>query len=431
MDNQEQFRQEVQQIREELKTALREIQSRIGNNLSSEEMSVVRKEFKELDELLERLETGLVWLCFFGKTSVGKSAIANSLIGEDLAEVGIQHDLTTKEGYYEKPPWMLVDVPGILGKEVNKEVALEEAKKAHGHIFVLDGEPLEVELELFNLVHNAMPKTPKIVFVNQLDKIQSSCTEEEEEVIRRRVEEKMRTFIKSPDDIVYGSALLLDPKTRKKVRQELPQLVDKLYEEAGALGEIVNILDPASRADDVTQSIRDRIMTVRKKIARRVINVFGIASAAVGLVPFDQLVVTPGVLASMVLVITLIMGRNADFLNIEGQSSSVPAKAGKMAIELLKACSDVLFWEFVAVFGGGLALDVVGAVFGPLAMVLTGLADLAALGFYRYNRTVILGEVTIEYVCNGFSWGADGAEAVIKRCKERAQKHYARLQSKK
>ncbi|GGA12166.1 GTPase [Okeania sp. KiyG1] len=430
MDNQQEFRQEIQQIREELKVALKEIKSKIGNNLSSQEMGEVENEFQQLDELLERLETGLVWLCFFGKTSVGKSAIANSLIGEDLAKVGIQHDLTTEPAYYEKRPWMLVDVPGILGKEVNKDVAIEEAEKAHGHIFVLDGEPLELELELFNLVHNKMPTTPKIVFVNQWDKMQSR-PKKDRETVRERIEQKMGKFIKSPDDIVYGSAQIYDPDKDDMVRQEIPKLLDKLYEDAGALGEVVNILDPASRADDITQGIRDRILTIRKKIARRVINVFGIASAAVGLVPFDQLVVTPGVLTSMVLVITLIMGRNANFMNIEGQSSNNVTKAGKMAIELLKACGEVLFWEFVAVFAGGLALDVVGTIFGPLGMGLTALADLAALGWYRYNRTAILGEVTIEYVSNGFSWGADGAEAVIKRCKERAQEHYVRLQSKK
>ena len=102
-----------------------------------------------------------------------------------------------------------------------------------------------------------------------------------------------------------------------------------------------------------------------------------------------------------------------------------------MVTELLKACGEVLFWEFVAVFAGGLALDIVGTIFGPLGMGLTALADLAALGWYRYNRTAILGEVTIEYVCNGFSWGTDGAEAVIKRCKERAEQHYVRLKEKK
>lgn len=67
MDNQQEFRQEIQQIREELKVALKEIKSKIGNNLSSQEMGEVENEFQQLDELLERLETGLVWLCFLVK----------------------------------------------------------------------------------------------------------------------------------------------------------------------------------------------------------------------------------------------------------------------------------------------------------------------------------------------------------------------------
>jgi hypothetical protein len=50
-----------------------------------------------------------------------------------------------------------------------KKIAIDEAHKSHGLIFVIDGEPFSPELKLFECVHNAVPNIPKIVFVNKWD----------------------------------------------------------------------------------------------------------------------------------------------------------------------------------------------------------------------------------------------------------------------
>ncbi|NTW21086.1 MAG: Hsp70 family protein, partial [Nostocales cyanobacterium W4_Combined_metabat2_030] len=416
MNNNTQIRQEMEQVQAELKSALKEIITLAKKELKPEQLKEIETEFGELNELLERLKTGLVWVALFGKTSVGKSAIANCLIGQDVAEVGVQHDLTTIPTPYKKEPWNIVDVPGVMGEVVNEEVAINEAKKAHGLVFVIDGEPLGPELKLFELVHNAVPNIPKLVFVNKWDVKEFQHDENELRTVRQKITEKMGKFVKSPNDIIYGSARI--KQNGVMVRQELPQLLNKMYEDAGTLGQVMNILDPAHRADDLTQNINNKILEVRIKIARKAINGFAVGAVASEFIPFTQLILTPGILASMVFTVIKIMGKKAN-----------QEDAKKMTKELLTACGQVLGVEFAAVAAADLLLDIVTVVTGPLGAAIALFADVSALAYYKYQRTAILGEVTIEYVRNNYSW-AGSQQAVIKRCKETASQHYFSIQKK-
>lgn len=408
--NNEQIRQEMAQIQAELQSALQDLIRDVGGKLKPKERQEIEKEFSELNEVLERLKTGLVWVALFGKTCVGKSAIANSLVGDDIAKVGIQNDLTTVPTPYEKPPWMIVDVPGVMGEQVNEQVAIEEAKKAHGHVFVVEGEPLEPELKLFNLVHNQLPNTPKIVFVNKWDKTEAGTTRQEQQVMMSRIREKMGKFVNSADDILYGNAMVLDKEQGVMLRQDLPQLLERMYENAGTLGQVMNILDPAGQAEDLSSRLRDKIMTVRETMARKVIGVFAVSSIAGTIIPFSQVIAAPAILVSMVFVLSKVMG------------SPIPkAKAREIAENLMRAS-----WDVIA---ADLALDVAGALatlFTPFGL-FAFFAGMAASAYLSYRRTCILGEIALEYIKLGFSWGGERPQEVIKKCKERAMANYSRL----
>jgi GTP-binding protein EngB required for normal cell division/uncharacterized protein (DUF697 family) len=404
----EQIRQEMAQIQAELQSALQELVHEVGGKLKPKEREEIEKEFSELNEVLERLKTGLIWVALFGKTSVGKSAIANSLVGEDIAEVGIQNDLTTIPTPYEKPPWMIVDVPGVMGEEVNEKVAIEEARKAHGHVFVIEGEPLGPELKLFDLVHNQLPNTPKIVFVNKWDKTEAATTSQEQQIMISRIKEKMGKFVNSSEDIIYGSSLIKERDTM--VRQKLPQLLDRMYEDAGTLGQVMNILDPAGQADNLSGKLRDKIILVRETMARKVIGIFAISSIAGTIIPFSQVIAAPTILISMVFVLSKVMG------------SPIPKeKAREIAENLMRAS-----WDVIA---ADLALDIAGALatmFTPFG-IFAFFAGMAGSAYLSYRRTCILGEITLEYIKLGFSWGGERPQEVIKKCKERASANYARL----
>ena len=405
--------QEMGEIQAELRQALGDLLTEVGRKLKPEERVELEAEFRQIDEVLERLKSGFVYVALFGKTSVGKSAIVNALLGDDVAKVGIEMDLTSESHEFKRPPWIVVDVPGMMGRDELEKLAVDEAKRAHGIIFCLDGEPYGPELDLFNLVHEATLSVPKIVFVNKWDEWEHRPKANQEKV-RGLIATKMARFVAKPEDIVYGSAQHFDPATDAYVRQPVPQLLDRMYEGAGSLGLVMNVIDPARRAENFGAMIRDKIMEVRVRFARKIISTFGAAAVAGSFIPFTDFVVAPGILSSMVFALFRIMGYQIK-----------KEQAGKIVEELLKACVQALAVDF----GASMAIDVAIAtsiIFGPIG-VLVGLGALGAQAALKYRRTVILGEVTIEYIKHDCSWGGEDRAAVIRRCKERAMTHYMHL----
>ena len=405
--------EEMAAIQAELRQALSDLLVEVGGKLKPEERVELETEFRQIDEVLERLKSGFVYVALFGKTSVGKSAIVNSLLGEDLAKVGIEMDCTSEAHAFEHKPWMIVDVPGMMGRDELEALAVTEAKKAHGIIFCVDGEPYGPELDLFNLVHDATMSVPKIVFVNKWDEWELRPKANQEKV-KGLIEAKMGKFVHKPEDIVYGSAQRVDPATDAYVRQALPQLLDRLYEGAGSLGMVMNVIDPARRAEKFGDMMREKIMQVRLRYARFVISSFATVAVGGSFIPFTDLVVAPGILSGMVYALFKIMGYEIK-----------KEQAGKITIELLKACAQALAVDF----GASLVVDVAVAgslILGPIAGVVA-LSAAGAQAYLKYKRTVILGEVTIEYIKNDCSWGGEDRTEVIRRCKERAMAHYMHL----
>ncbi|MBE9224869.1 50S ribosome-binding GTPase [Phormidium sp. LEGE 05292] len=414
VSNQE-IRNDISQIQAELQEALENLKEQFSKKLNDGERQEIQNEFKEINELLERIKTGLVWVVLFGKTSVGKSAIINSLMNMDVAKVGVEHDKTTIATPYKKEPWYLVDVPGIMGQEENEKLGIEEAKKAHGHIFVINSEPYQDEIELFNLIHEHSPNIPKIVFVNQWDKVTKNQPKNEQKIICSRISEKMSKFVKSPEDIVYGSAMLFDPERDQMLRQELPQLLERLYESAGTLGELMNVLDPTQRAGELNHKINNRIFEIRLKVARKVISAFGTAAIVGIVVPASTVTVYPALLIGMVFTICKIMGKQI---------------TKKRAGEIMWTCLKILGVNSV---GGIAALILTDAAttaltpVGGLGLALGGLASIGGMGWYCYSQTVKLGEITLEYIRNDFSWGEQGQKEVLDKCQKKVEEIYVKL----
>jgi GTPase Era involved in 16S rRNA processing len=398
---------EMAELQEELAASLGDLLVEIGNKISPTEREDLKQEIADLNELLERLKSGKIWLTVFGKTSTGKSSIINSLLGEDIAKVGVEHDVTTGPIPYDMAaisdsPYMIVDVPGLLGVPALEAMAIEEAKKAHGHIFVIDGEPYQDELELFQHVAEATPSIPKIVFFNKADAL-DHMPRADAEKIKQLATEKMRPFLDTEDDMLFGSARRLNRSTDEWERLPLPQLEDRLYHNPGALGEIVNVFDPANRAELSLEIAREKILTARRKVARKVILAFALAEAASSAIPFGEIVATPGLLVVLTRSLNKIMGCG----------EKVDAK--KMTVDVVRVCVQVLGALFVFATVGGVVAD----AFGPIGWVLS------ALGFagFKYQRTLVYGEAILLYIENGFSFG-DDARATIMRAKENAGLHY-------
>lgn len=404
----EEIQKQVRDIRAELQKTLSELRPQIIKYLAPEDIAEFDNGCIEIYEILNRLESGLIWVTFFGLTSSGKSAISNSLFGDDIAPVGIEHDLTKEPTCYKKSPWTLVDVPGILGEQVKEDMAIKEAKRAHGLVFVVTGEPFGPELKLFEIVHKAVPDIPIIVFVNKWDEMQHRPKEDAEKV-RSLVNKTMRKFVKSDEDIVYGNALLFDRGSGKMIRQPLPQLIDRMYANAGIFGEVVQVIDPANRAVNMSADIQKRLFQARTSLARKLIRYFGWASIVGNVMIFDELLVTPGILVTMTYVVSNVLGVkvNAD-------------RAFEITIKLLKFCAQDLTATFVGV---ALASTVLNAL--PFGYFV----DVVGLGALKYSRTVTLGEVLIEYIRTEDKWDDNRHKAILE-CRERAQNLYGSFKRK-
>jgi GTP-binding protein EngB required for normal cell division len=410
----EQIRKDITQIQDELQDALATLMNEVGSKLKAGERAEIEHEVKELNELLERLKSGLVWISLFGKTTVGKSALANSIIEQDIAGVDIRYDHTIECKGYERKPWMIVDVPGFMGKSHLESMAIEEAKKAHGHIFVVDGQPYADEIELFDKVHTACPNVPKLVFCNKAD-LFDHMPKRDKELVISIVKEKMNKYVQSPEDILFGSAALLDRENDVMVRQQVPHLIDRLYDGAGTLGMIVNVLDPAGRAADISTQMREKISQIRIKIGRRVAAIFGAMEVGAAAIPLSTLITTPGLLSSLAYIEMKIMGKTI-----------TKDDAAKIAGEGLKTCGTVLVGDFAAVAGASIVLDAANLL-GPIGTLVGVIGNVAGLGWWRYRRTVIFGEVMLEFAKRDFSWGGEDKHKVIQDCKQRAIEYHMKF----
>lgn len=414
--NNSELKKEMSELQKDLQKGLDSMLSEIGNKLKPHEKDEIQKEVNDIQELLKRLESGLIWLALFGRTSTGKSAIANSLMDADIAEVGVEHDLTKKPHPYVKEPWCIVDVPGIMGEKVNENIAIEEASKAHGYIYVVDGEPFSYEIELFDLIQKSnqlkKSKVPTIVFFNKEDKLQLMPTKDRE-IIKQKVYEKMRKYVASDADIIYGSAELYDRAKDIMVRQKLPQLEDRLYEDASTLGQMVNIIDVAKRGEELTGKVRDRILEIRRKVARKAIAVYAIGQLGAIVVPLSELIAMPGILAGLTYSLVKIMGEK------ENKNFDV----GRVTKDILQVCGEYLALEFIGITVIDTIADFLG--FGIGGAIL----DLVGMSYFKYRRTLIFGEAVLLYIENDFSFG-NNPRSMILQAKDSAKSHYEKFKSK-
>ena len=397
---------EMAELQKELADALGGLREELGSKLKPEERAELDDEMRDLNELIERLKTGKVWLAFFGRASVGKSSVINSLLGKDIAAMGVEYDVTPDPYPYDMSistdnPYMLVDVPGIMSNPGYEEMAIVEAQKAHGHVFVLEGEPTQDEIEIFDFVKKNTPHSPTIVFVNKADRF-DHMPKSDVETVKGRIIEKMRKYVDSELDIIFGSARLFDKERDEMVRQSLPNLEDRLYNNPGTLGQVVNVFDPANRAELSLEIARTKILEARKKVARRVIKAYAWAEAGASFVPFGDILATPGLLVLLTRSVTKIMGE-----------AVVDAK--KLTVDVVRVCAQTLGAIFVLATMGSIAAD----FFGPLAWLLSG----AGLMAFKYSRTLIYGEALLLYIENGFSFGND-ARVTIMKAKENAGIYY-------
>ncbi len=193
--------------------------------------------------------------------------------------------------------------------------------------------------------------------------------------------------------------------------QKVPQLLDRMYESAGTLGLTMNVLDPANRVSSLNDSISNHIKTVRLKLAWRVISGFGTA-AVIGIVaPASVITVYPALFTAMVFTICKIMGKQV-----------TKQEAGKIMLSCLKILG-VNSVGGIATFIFADAASTALTPLGGLGLALGGLASIGGMGWYSYRQTAKLGEITLEYIANDFSWGDQKPKEILNKCEIKVEEY--------
>ena len=103
------------------------------------------------------------------------------------------------------------------------------ANQGNIHIFIIDGEPYQSEMDFFNLIHHKYLDIPKIVVVNKWNVITSSYTKKEQEIVRERISCKMSKFSQTKE-ILYVSAMFYHQENDSMVYREIPELINQIKE---------------------------------------------------------------------------------------------------------------------------------------------------------------------------------------------------------
>ena len=172
-------------------------------------------DFARLESMLAKLERGELHIAVFGRVSVGKSALANALLGEDAFAVGVLHG-TTREATQRS--WRevagsgvhLIDTPGIdeLDGEAREKLAFDVAGVSDLVIFVVDGDMTQRERDALRLL--ARTERPLLLALNKADRY----GDDERERLLERLREHARGCVRA-EDVVATAA---QPTPLKRLR---------------------------------------------------------------------------------------------------------------------------------------------------------------------------------------------------------------------
>lgn len=385
---------------------------RESRQLGAAERRQLESEFAQLDELLERLETGYIYLAIFGKGSVGKSSLVNSILGlaADHPEAAPMHPVigTTTEEYEYRwgGKWVLCDTPGTLSDAVHEAIAIEAAGRAHGHLFVVTDEPVREEARLFETIVERFPDSPRLVFVNKTDTWPVRYTPAEQRELKAHLRQVLGPWVRTPGDVVFGHCSHVEGGVR--VSDPVPQLLERIYAQTNELGELAALLDPAGLAVGVGSRIKARLRTVRARLAESYVKAFAGIAAATGLIPAPGVDVAAFATSQVGMVLAI-----AHCFNLHLSRREARQVAATIARQIGTTLGG---W---AVYVGGVMmvdslLNLIPGVGGWLSNLLIGAARTAGVGYWTY----LLGRVAIEYFAAEMLWDGEQFTAAIRRIHE-------------
>lgn len=420
------------------KTALHELVDRL--DLSPRERTGLEDSLRDLETLLDKLESDVVQIAAFGMVGRGKSSLLNALVGKPVFETGPLHGVTRSqqsvdwtltrssfgEGYDDilqvslpsggTSRIELVDTPGLdeVDGETRAELAHRIAKRADLILFVISGDITQIEYDALSQIRDA--GKPLLLVFNKIDQYPDT----DRQAIYEQIRDKRVRQLLTGDCIVMAAASPLeavavrrsDGSTGVVMETGDPQVQElklKILEILQREGKSLVALNSMLFADEVNDRVVERKMEIRDRHANRVIWNSVIAKAtAIALNPVTVL----DVLTAATIDVALLMSLSRLYGIPMTQTGAIDLLQ-KIALSM----GGISASELLANLGlSGLKslLGVATPVTGGLALggyVSVAVTQASVAGVSTYG----IGQVAKTYFARGASWGPEGPKAVVQQ----------------
>lgn len=366
-------------------------------------------DFNRLESMLGKLERDELHLAVFGRVSVGKSALANALLGENAFEVGVLHG-TTREA--TPRPWQevagsgvhLIDTPGIdeLDGEAREKLAVEVAGISDLVVFVVDGDMTTRERDA--LVQLAQTERPLLLALNKADRY------DDDQLARllARLREHASGLVQ-PEDVVAVSAqppplrrVSLDADGHEQVEMirqgaNIDALRNRLTDVLTREGRTLSALNASLFAGRLTDAVAKRIVVARRELAAKIIRQYCIAkSVAVALnpIPVADLLAAGALDAALVMHLARVYG--------------LPITRREAGGLIATICA-----QLAALMGAIWSIHLVASALKGISAGMSTVLTASAQGALAWYATEIVGRAADRYLAAGKSWGEQGAKRVV------------------
>lgn len=370
----------------------------------------LNEDYRQVQDMLDKLEHGHIHIAVFGRVSVGKSALVNALLGEQRFSTSPLHGETRS---IQSGQWhefhdgnvYLIDTPGIneVDGEAREQLAKDVAGRADLVLFVVDGDLTQVELEALQAL--AEMRRPLLLVLNKADrynrqerdslldalKTHSAQLVPPENIVSTAAKPAAQWVIRVDDD---GR----ETEQQRQVPADVRQLKARLWQVLEQEGKTLAALNASLFAGELSDQVADRVLTARRTLGERVIRTWCIAkgiAVALNPVPVADLVAAAVVDVSMVIHLS--------------RSYGLPLTRSE-AGELVKTIGAQMLLLMGTVWAVNLVSSALKLGTGGLSAIVTG----GAQGAVAYYSTYVVGRAAERYLANGKSWGDAGPKLAVR-----------------
>lgn len=163
----------------------------------------IHSDAEEIRKQLEQDEKTMVSVALFGQPGAGKSSLINAIVGEKVAEVGVETDKTVEAAEYVHKGLKLVDLPGYGTKSFPKDEYFQRFGIQNLDLFlcVTSGKLLDADTQLFQeLAHRGKAC---IFVVNRHDELWEEGVDKKE--LEARKVHDIHKHVGKPVKVIFTS----------------------------------------------------------------------------------------------------------------------------------------------------------------------------------------------------------------------------------